>query len=328
MSKNNKAIYSVDTVTGEIVNERLHHNNRMRFKSDTPFDNNIVPYLIMLFCATVDGVVFYGLFCRLSYDSPMMLGVEISGFLFGFDVIPIFIGIQYKRLRQGITKDRFVLVMELVVCGLAFAMNIALRLMTIDLISPSTAGVATSYMGTVTQETADSGIDVTAIALTIFGMGIPVVTSLGSCLISFITYNPLGIKKQRTAEMMEDTRDEVRRLDAILDDYDAEPDFAKNLEAEDEAKYQEMQKMQKAKVITYCDYVRERLKEQLGNPTSNNVLSESVCENILARLDREMGLLNAQTVSNSTTVAEPSINDLGSKECIYNTMVRANKATA
>lgn len=328
MSKNNKAIYSVDTATGEIVNERLHHNNRMRFKSDTPFDNNIVPYLIMVLCATSDGVIFYGLFCRLSYESPVMLGVEIAGFLFGFDVIPIFSGIQYKRLRQGITKDRFVLVMALVVCGLAFAMNIALRLMTIDLISPSTAGVATSYMGTVTQETADSGIDVTAIALTIFGMGIPVVTSLGSCLISFITYNPLGIKKQRIAEMMEDTRDEVRRFDAILDDYDAEPDFAENLEAEDEAKYQEMQKMHKAKVITYCDYVRERLKEQLGNPTSNNVLSESVCENILARLDREMGLLNAQTVSNSTRVAEPSINDLGSKECIYNTMVRANKATA
>ena len=310
------------------MNECLHHNNRKRFKSDTPFDNNIVPYLIMIFCATVDGVVFYSLFSRISHDSPLMLGVMISGFLFGFDVIPIFIGIQYKRLRQGITKDRFVLVMALVVCGLAFAMNIALRLMTTDLISPSTAGVATSYMGTVTQEAADSGIDAKAIALTIFGMGIPVVTSLGSCLISFITYNPLEIRKQRLAEMMEDTRDQIRRFDAILDDFNAELDFAENLAAEDEAKYQNMLVLHKAKVIGYCDYVRERLKEQLGNPTSNNVLSESVCENILARLDREMGLLNAQTVSNNTTVAEPSINDLGSKECIYNTMVRANKATA
>ena len=46
--------------------------------------------------------------------------------------------------------------------------------------------------------------------------------------------------------MMEDTRDELRRFDAILDDYDAEPDFAENLEAEDEAKYQEMQMMHKA----------------------------------------------------------------------------------
>ena len=218
MSKKNKEIYSVDRKTGEIINECLHYNVRKRFKADTPFDNRIVPYLIMAFCATVDGVVFYSLFSRLSYDSPMMLGVQIAGFLFGFDVIPIFIGIQYKRLRQGITKDKFVLIMALVVCGLAFAMNIALRIMTIDLISPSTVSTATSYMGTVTQEMTETGIDVTAIALTIFGMGIPVVTSLGSCLISFITYNPLKIKKQRIAEMIEDTRDVVRRFDAILDD--------------------------------------------------------------------------------------------------------------
>lgn len=201
MSKYNKEIWSLDR-KGEIVNECLHRNNCKRFKADTPFDNNIVPYLIMLFCAAVDGVVFYSLFSRISYDSPMMLGVQISGFLFGFDIVPIFIGIQYKRLRQGITKDRFVLVMALVVCGLAFAMNIALRIMTVDLISPSSVSTTTSYMGTVTQDTAESGIDATAIALTIFGMGIPVVTSLGSCLISFITYNPLGIKKQRTAEML------------------------------------------------------------------------------------------------------------------------------
>lgn len=122
-------------------------------------------------------------------------------------------------------------------------------------------------------------------------MGIPVVTSLGSCLISFITYNQLGIKKQRLAEMIEDTRDEVRRFDAIIDDYDAEPDFAEQLEAEDEAKYEEMKKMHRAMVVGYCDYVRERLKEHLGNPTSNNVLSEEICENILARLDKELACL-------------------------------------
>lgn len=163
--------------------------------------------------------------------------------------------------------------------------------MTVDLMSPSTVSNVTSYMGTVTQENTESNIDATAIALTIFGMGIPVVTSLGSCLISFITYNPLGIKKQRIAEMIEDTRDEVRRFDAIISDYDAEPDFAEHLEEEDEAKYQEVKMMHKALVISHCDYVRERLKEHLGNPTSNNVLSEAACENILARLDKELGVL-------------------------------------
>lgn len=175
MKKDNKKIWSMDK-KGEILNECLHNNNRKRFKADTPFDNSIVPYLIMIFCATVDGFVFYSLFSRISYDSPMMLRVQISGFLFGFDVVPIFIGIQYKRLRQGLTKDKFVLVMALIVCGLAFAMNIALRIMTVDLMSPSTVSNVTSYMGTVTQENTESNIDATAIALTIFGMGIPVVT--------------------------------------------------------------------------------------------------------------------------------------------------------
>lgn len=328
MSKNNKEIYSVNRKTGEITNECLHHNNRKRFKADTPFDNSIVPYLIMAFSATVDGVVFYSLFSRISYDSPMMLGVEIAGFLFGFDIIPVFLGIQYKRLRQGITKDKFVLIMALIACGLAFAMNIVLRILTINQTSASSVSIATSYMGTMAQETAESGIDATTIALTIFGIGIPVVTSVGSCMISFIIYNPLKIKKQRIAEMMEDTRDEVRRFDAILDDYDAEPDFAENLEVEDEAKYPEIQMMHIAQVIGYCDYVRERLKEKLGNPTSNNVLSESVCETILARLDKELRLLSTQVATDTPAVATPAMDVPAEKETRYTTMIRANKATA
>ena len=86
--------------------------------------------------------------------------------------------------------------------------------------------------------------------------------------------------------------------------------------------------MHKAQVIGYCDYVRERLKEQLGNPTSNNVLSESVCETILARLDRELGMLNTQAASNNKTVTPSAIDLQEEKEHVYNTMIRANKAIA
>ena len=304
MKKENNKIWSMNK-NGEIVNEHLHKNNLKRFKADTSFDNSIVPYLIMIFCATVDGFVFYSLFSRISYDSPVTLGVQISGFLFGFDVVPIFIGIQYKRLRQGLTKDKFILIMALIVCGLVFAMNIALRIMTIDLVSPSPASNAISYMGEVVQENTESNVGSTAIALTIFGMGIPVVTSLGSI-----------------AEMIEDNRDDIRRFDAIIADYDAEPDFAKYLEEEDEAKYQEMKMLHRALVISHCDYVRERLKEHLGNPTSNNVLSESSCETILARLDKELGLLNAQ--NNDELVPVEPIEE----EIKYKTMIQDNRAIA
>lgn len=57
--------------------------------------------------------------------------------------------------------------MALIVCGLVFAMNIALRIMTIDLLSPSPASNAISYMGEVVQENTESNVGSTAIALTI-----------------------------------------------------------------------------------------------------------------------------------------------------------------
>ena len=109
---------------------------------------------------------------------------------------------------------------------------------------------------------------------------------------------------------------------SIIADYDAEPDFAKYLEEEDEAKYQEMKMLHRALVISHCDYVRERLKEHLGNPTSNNVLSESSCETILARLDKELGLLNAQ--NNDELVPVEPIEE----EIKYKTMIQDNRAIA
>ena len=75
-------------------------------------------------------------------------------------------------------------------------------------------------------------------------------------------------------------------------------------------------------VISHCDYVRERLKEHLGNPTSNNVLSEAACENILARLDKELGVLSHKTHE------EPVRGESGAKETKCITMIRANQTNA
>lgn len=86
--------------------------------------------------------------------------------------------------------------------------------------------------------------------------------------------------------------------------------------------------MHKAQVIGYCDYVRERLKEQLGNPTSNNVLSESVCETILARLDKELGLLNTQVATDTSAVAVPAMDVPAEQEAKYTATICTNKATA
>lgn len=100
------------------------------------------------------------------------------------------------------------------------------------------------------------------------------------------------VRKRAVEEMLTEKNDEIRRLDAILSEYDADPEFAEHLREDDEGKYEEMKKMQRAVVINYCEYVRQKLKEHLANPTSINALSEETCVAILDRLDRELAALD------------------------------------
>ena len=93
--------------------------------------------------------------------------------------------------------------------------------------------------------------------------------------------------------MLAEKTDEIRRIDAYISEYEADIDFAEHLKEDDEGKYREMQKYQKALVLSYADYVRQRLKEHIGDPTSTNVLSEETCVAILERLDKELAVLDS-----------------------------------
>ena len=291
---------------GEFIYHELNSHIGKKYKADTPLDKSFVPYLIMLFCAAVDTSVFYNLFKMISYDSPFMIGIEIAGFLFAFDVVPLYIGIQLRRLKQRISKDKFILWLALVVCVLACFMNVALRLTTIEQMSPDPSSMSPDYFGTIPEETADTSgdpatIDPSTIALTIFGIGLPILTSIGSFFISFLTYNPLKVRKRTIEEMLTEKNDEIRRLDAILSEYNADPEFANHLREDDEGKYEEMKKLQRAVVINYCEYVRQRLKEHLANPTAINALSEETCIAILERLDRELAALDRTEIPKAYT---------------------------
>lgn len=289
MSKTNNLI-SIDC-NGEFVYHGLNSHISKKYRADTPLDKSFVPYLIMAFCAIVDASVFISLFKMISYDSPFMLGVQVAGCLFAFDVVPLYLGIQLRRIKQGLSKDRFIMWLALVVCVLACVMNVVLRLMTVEQMSPDLSSATTSYFGTVAQESQTTSIDATAVALTIFGIILPVLTSVGSFFISYLTYNPLKVRKRLEEEMLAEKKDEIRRLDAILTEYDADTEFAEHLVQDDEGKFEEMKKMQRAVVISYCDYVRQRLKEHLATPTAINALSEEICVAILARLDQELAAL-------------------------------------
>lgn len=282
--------------SGEFLYNGLNAHTRKKYKADTPLDKSFIPYLIMLVNGIVDGAVFLGLFKLISYDSVFMLMIEVAGCLFGFDVVPLYLGIQFRRLKQGLSKNRSILWLALGVCVLACAMNITLRLTTIELLAPDLSSASVSYFGAVAAEANDAGPDQTAIALTVFGIVLPILTSVGSFFISFLTYNPLKVRRRAAEEMLAEKNDEIRRLDAILDEYDADPAFADHLRQDDEGKFEETKKQLRAAVVNYCEYVRQRLKEHLANPTSINALSEETCLAILDRLDRELAAFDRMQI--------------------------------
>lgn len=196
MSKNNNLI-SING-NGEFLYPALGTHVKKLYKADTPMDRSFVPYLIMAICATIDAAVFINLFKLISYDNPLLLGIQIAGFLFAFDVVPLFIGIQTRRIKQGITKDKFILWIALSVCVIACVLNIILRLMTVEEMTPALSSSMTSFIGNASEGSPVSGssVDPATLALCIFGMIMPMLTSLGSFFISYITYNPLSARKK------------------------------------------------------------------------------------------------------------------------------------
>ena len=293
MRRKDQSLISMDA-NGEFLYHGLNAHMGRKYRADTPLDRSFVPYLIMLLCGTVDAACFISLFQLISYDSPFLLACQVLGFLFAFDVVPLYLGIQFRRVRQGISPDRFIMWLALAVCVMACALNIVLRLMTMDQMAPDLSSAATSFVGTTAaepQEVQAAGTDSSALGLALVGIVIPFLTSLGSFFISYLTYDPLLTRKRLEEEMLAEKRDELRRFDAILAEYDADPDFAEHLVQDDQEKYEGMKRTQRALVVSYADYVRQRLKEYLGNPTAISALSEETCLVLLERLDREVAAL-------------------------------------
>lgn len=263
---------------GELINPALLDDIREKYKPDSPFLRGIVPYIIMALCGFIDGCFFYSLFSVISYDRPALLWVQIAGFIFGFDCIPIFIGMHYKKIQQGLAKDKFTLRLALAVCGLICAANIGLRAVTVDIASPNLSQTSQSYFDLASEgpgEEAENSQDPIAWMLAIIGMVIPVVTSVGSFYISNECYDPLLIKKQREETLIREKADQIRRMNAMISAYDADQDIAQRILEDDEKQYAAAKAMTIGLLLEGCDYVNQRLMTHLQDPASTSMLSVS-----------------------------------------------------
>lgn len=310
--KRSMNIISLKPGTGEINNESVNRDLNEKYRADTPLDKSFVPYLIMLFCAVVDLSVFLQLFKMISYDSPFMLAVEVSGFLFAFDVVPIYAGIELRRIKAKLSSAKFILVLAISVFAAALITNVALRLLTIDQIAPA-ASASAGYDTLATAETAEqSSPDNTAVALTVFGIVLPILTSVGSFFISYVTYDPLKNLKKKFEKLYYRKLDELRRVQAVMGEYEEDISFAENLCADDIRRYETARSHQRVKAAQYMAYVRQIFKERLGDPAATSALSDELSSLLVIvneELDKNTEFVTASVNSqaeNDKTIASIS----------------------
>ena len=250
----------------------------------------------MLFCVVIDIAFFCSLFVRISYDSPIMIWGQVAGLAFAADVVAAFAGILAKKIRQGLSHDKFNLALLLAVPIFALIINGVLRFSTMSLSS------------------ADGTVDAATIALTIIAIATPVFTSVGNFAISFELYNPLAKQLCRQEIALNELKNRIRRLEAIQDECDS---F--NSSQIQDADHQHLINAKKDLIndsLTLLADMRVQLMEQLGDPTSTNVLSKSRSDELFDRLGRELAALAA---ASGEKTAPPAIDkDVPTKNHVVN----------
>lgn len=253
------------------------------YKAESTWEHPAAALIVMLVCATLDFVMFKQLFASFLYDHVLIQWFSIIGCLIGFDLAPIYLGILVRKRNQGYRVDPLLLGLLILAFALAITGNIWLRIVMKDLVLPAASSTGTSLFGAVTEEeTSNPG----ALPYAIFSAALPIVTSLVSFGISYITSNPLKEKLKVLHTAQVELEDSIGQLEAILIEYEEDPDLTGRLTAEDDEQYETFLGMTREKAVTYCDYVRERIKEHLGDPASSNELSKDSRQKLVALFER------------------------------------------
>ena len=292
--KTNEKLWELAS-NGELRYSWLNSHISRKYGPDCAMDKSFVPYLVMVFCLAVDLSMFISLFSMLSYDRPELLAVQVAGLAFGFDLIPVYLGIHLRRVRDGLSHDRFLLLLGVMAFAIACGANIFLRLATIDQAAPDLSVGATNLLGQVQETVQDNTVTMTAVAMTVMGIAIPLITSLGSFFTSYMSYNPLRIRQRRCEEHLNCMKDVKRRVQAMLSEFELDKDRGAFLRENDEKKYQAMRDYHRTLVLSYCDYVSAAMKEHLADPASISALTEKDCLRILERLNRELEVFDSES---------------------------------
>lgn len=262
------------TKYGELICNDIERNIRKKYEPDSFYMRTFFGFIIMSLCILIDIFFYYTLFRLISYDNPKLIWLEVAGLSLASDLVPIYIGIFTKRRAQGLCREKKSLLIASIITILALLTNALIRLLTIKIVSPS------------------SDVEYSTIAVTLFAIVVPVLTSVSSSVISFFIYDPLKRQMRDLEISMAHHSENVRRYKAIISDYVLEENEEARLLALDEEQFRIASETIYEDAVRISNIIRVKFMEYLGNPADTSLLSRSQVEIIINKLD-EMRFLNS-----------------------------------
>ena len=268
---NNKPLWKIDKQGNLNYHLRMDQAGEL-YMPDTVWERPVVTFILMILCAILDYVVFQQLFAAILYDQVLIQRLSVLGCLIAFDVAPIYLGVQMKKHQQGFQIDWSTVYGLLTAFLLVCVGNLWLRITVRDILVPDSSASAFSVFSTAEE----SGSNSAALPYAIFSSFLPVATSLVSYGASYISANPLKARVKMLHVHQIQLEDAINQVNSILCEYEEDAELGARLLAEDDQMYLAAEKRTQELGFWYCDYVRERIKEHLGDPAATNELSKDV----------------------------------------------------
>lgn len=268
--KQHKNLYHIDSQGN--LNFVARSNILDKYSSpNSLWENQIFLITILGICAVVDFVSFKQLFDALLMDSGFIRWTMIFGLVFAFDIIPIFGGRYYRNMDQRFNVKSSVLYTMAGLFLLAFLGYAYLRLAYQDLALPNFEATSVS---TINSSIGSGESETNALPFTIILIIIPILTSVGSFCISFLITNPLKDKVTKLHYVISELHNKIGQVEALLTEYENDQDFQERLIEYDRENFEKSLQQIYENTEYYRNYVRQRLKEHLGNPVDTGILSE------------------------------------------------------
>lgn len=275
----NKALWRIDK-QGNLVFTQREEQMMANYAADSGWEHPVAAFIVMLICALADFAVFKQLFAAILYDRLLIQWLSVIACLVAFELSPIYLGILTKKSSQGIRVNKVAVVGLVVAFILVMTGNVWLRLTVMDILVPNDS-VSTFSIFKSMGETAEHST--AAFPYAVFSSVLPFATSLVSFIVSYMASNPLKSRLKRLQEQQVGLEAAAAMIEAVLMEYSEDPDLRGRLTAEDDAKYTHMLAMTQERGYMHADYVRERIKEHLGEAAATNELSKD-CRSRLGEL--------------------------------------------